>query len=596
MSARSLTDALGGRWHGSYGAARCPAHDDRDPSLTIRDGDDSVLLTCHAGCDRVAIIAALKARGQWTEKESESSKRERRMVAAYDYRDETGRLVFQAVRFEPKGFAQRRPGQGGGWTWNLEGVRLVPYRLPELLARPEGAPVYIVEGEKDADRLASLGLVATCNPMGAGKWRAEYAEYLRGTESIIIPDNDDTGRKHAEDVRRSLTGVAGRVRTLMLPDKDVSEWLDRGHPLEELVGLAAVAPNGTSTPPPIPYVLFADTRPVLSNQWLIKGVLPKNGTAVIYGPSGEGKTFVALDLLLHVGRGAFWRGRKTARAGILYLSPDGGSVVANRLEAYRRHYGVADADFVIVSSPVDLLGKVSAGDLVKVEELIAHVELTHGIRISVIVVDTVSRAMPGGDENQPSDMSRFVDNLGRLAGDDERLIIGVHHTPKSDGTVLRGHSSLHGAADCELNVVEQTIRVAKQRDGEDGLRFGFQLEVVQIGHDEDGDPVTSCVAVASDVPNSAPKRITGAAQIALRLLFDAVIGAGEVPPACNHIPPNTRAVRMELWRRYCDHGQVSDCDTPDAKRKAFKRAAARLQELGAIGVWGDWVWPADNRT
>jgi AAA domain len=354
-------------------------------------------------------------------------------------------------------------------------------------------------------------------------------------------------------------------------------------------------PNGGASSASIPYVLFADTRPVLTNLWLIKGVLPRRGVAVIYGPSGEGKTFVALDLLLHIARGAAWRGRRTTGAGVLYLAPDGGSIVANRVDAYRRHYGVAAADLVIVSAPVDLLGKVSAGDLGKVEVLIAHVERVHGIRIAVVAVDTVSRAMPGGDENQPADMSRFVDNLGRLSAGDERLIVGVHHTPKADGTVLRGHSSLHGAADCELNVVDQTIRVAKQRDGQDGLQFGFRLEVIEIGHDEDGDPVTSCVAVASDVAARAAKRITGAASIALRLLHNAIIGAGETPPACTHIPPNIRAVQMELWRRYCDSGQISD-GTPDAKRKAFKRAAARLQELGAIGVWSDWVWPADNRT
>lgn len=124
-------------------------------------------------------------------------------------------------------------------------------------------------------------------------------------------------------------------------------------------------------------------------------------------------------------------------------------------------------------------------------------------------------------------------------------------------------------------------------------QFGFRLEVVEIGHDEDGDPVTSCVAVASGVAPPTAKRITGAASIALRLLHNAIINAGEALPACTHIPPSVLAVRMELWRRYCDSGQVSDGDTPDAKRKAFKRAAARLQEISAIGVWGDWVWLAD---
>jgi hypothetical protein len=410
----------------------------------------------------------------------------------------------------------------------------------------------------------------------------------------------------AGDRVRIVAPVARRVAVVTMPGdgiKDAAQWVET-HPgsrenKARILGeffRHALATGAGAGDDPIPYVLFADARPVLTNLWLVKGVLPRRGVAVVYGPSGEGKTFVALDLLLHVARGVDWRGRRTARAAVLYLAPDGGSVVPNRLEAYRRHHGVAAADLAIVSSPVDLLGKVAAGDLAKVEALIARIEQDHGIRIAVITVDTVSRAMPGGDENQAADMSRFIDNLGHLSAGGERLILGIHHTPKSDGTILRGHSSLHGAADCELNVVDQTIRVAKQRDGQDGLQFGFRLEVIEIGRDEDGDPVTSCVAVASDVAPGPAKRIPGAASIALRLLHNAIADAGEAPPACTHIPPNIHAVRMELWRRYCDSGQVSDGDTPDAKRKAFKRAALRLQQIGVIGVWSDWVWLADNRT
>lgn len=397
-----------------------------------------------------------------------------------------------------------------------------------------------------------------------------------------------------------------RRRDLIDVAEDMNAWAhDCGTDLDaaaitelaktRLAGLNGI---GSHAGPVIPYTTFADARPVLEGLWLVKGVLPRRGVAVIYGPSGEGKTFVALDLLIHIARGEVWRGRKTTRTGVLYLAPDGGSVIGNRIEAYRRHHRVDAADLFVVSCPVDLLGKMSVGDLRKVEQLISHIERTHGVRIGAIVVDTVSRAMPGGDENQPADMSRFVHNLGLLSVAGERLAIGIHHTPKNDGTVLRGHSSLDGAADCELNVVDRSVRIAKQRDGADDLQFGFHLEVVEIGYDEDGETVTSCVAVASDVATASTNRDAapkGAAGVALRLLHNAVVDAGEVPPASNHIPPNILAVGMDLWRRYCDAGQVSDGDTPDAKRKAFKRAATKLQEIGAIGVWGNWVWPADNR-
>jgi hypothetical protein len=360
-----------------------------------------------------------------------------------------------------------------------------------------------------------------------------------------------------------------------------------------LVALAADAPNGAGAPP-IPYVALVDARPVLSGLWLIKGVLPRRGTAVVYGPSGEGKTFVTLDLLMHVARGVDWRARKTTRIGVLYLTPDGGSVIANRLESYRRHYGVADADFVIVSAPIDLLGKVSEGDLGKIEELIAHVERTLGFEIGVIAVDTVSRAMPGGDENQPADMSRFVDNAGRLAGD-KRLVVPVHHTPKSDGTVLRGHSSLHGAADCELNVVDKTIASRSNATAKTACNSASGSSSSRSATTK--TEIRSSRASRCRATRPTPrKRISGAAKVALGLLQNAIIDAGETPPACNHIPPNIRAVRLELWRRYCDQGQVSNGDSDDAKRMAFRRAANKLREHGETGIWSGWAWLANKRT
>jgi hypothetical protein len=113
---------------------------------------------------------------------------------------------------------------------------------------------------------------------------------------------------------------------------------------------------------------------------------------------------------------------------------------------------------------------------------------------------------------------------------------------------------------------------------------------VEIGHDEDGDPVTSCVAVASDVALGATKAIAGAAKTALELLRTATIEAGEVPPPDRHIPQRVRAVRLSVWRGYCARGQVSSSDDLESRAKAFKRAADRLQEAEAIGIWGEWVW------
>ena len=110
------------------------------------------------------------------------------IVATYDYRDDNGTLLFQVVRFEPKDFRQRRPN-GTGWTWSVKGVRRVPYRLPELLEAGERV-VFIVEGEKSADRLRALGIPATCSPGGAGKWHDALNEFFRGSDVVVVPDHD----------------------------------------------------------------------------------------------------------------------------------------------------------------------------------------------------------------------------------------------------------------------------------------------------------------------------------------------------------------------------------------------------------------------
>ncbi len=171
-----------------------------------------------------------------------------RIVATYDYRDPTGRVVFQVVRQHPKAFGQRRPDGTGGYIWNLKGVTPVPYRLPELLEADPSRPVLIPEGEKDVDRLRGLGFVATCNPGGAGKWRPSYSKVLAGRRVAVLPDNDEAGEEHAAQVVASLRGVAASAVVLRLPDLgpkgDVSDWLDAGGTKEDLERLVSEALAG----------------------------------------------------------------------------------------------------------------------------------------------------------------------------------------------------------------------------------------------------------------------------------------------------------------------------------------------------------------
>jgi putative DNA primase/helicase len=178
-----------------------------------------------------------------------------RFVVAYDYRDEAGDLLFQVARYEPKTFKQRRPTASGDWEYTVKGTRQVPYCLPELLESPADTLVYIVEGEKDVLRLAGLGIIATCNAGGAGKWRDAHAEHLAGRSVVVLPDNDDAGRKHAQQVAKTLNGIAANIVILDLPGLpekgDVSDWLDAGGTAEALADLANAAPEPTAQPPAI---------------------------------------------------------------------------------------------------------------------------------------------------------------------------------------------------------------------------------------------------------------------------------------------------------------------------------------------------------
>ncbi len=219
------------------------------------------------------------------------SGRNTEVVARYDYTDEAGKLHFQANRYEPgfhgekKTFRQRRPDGGGGWIDNLDGVRLVPYRLPELAKASNIRPVYVVEGEKDVETLRGQELLATTNPMGAGKWRDEFSEALRDRHVFILPDNDKIGRDHAEKVKQSLTGVAASVAIVELPGLpekgDVTDWFaspgNNKKKLLEIIKMASGQSAARSKPPkpktaPDPYRPFpVEALPEPIRSYVIQG-------------------------------------------------------------------------------------------------------------------------------------------------------------------------------------------------------------------------------------------------------------------------------------------------------------------------------------
>ncbi|GAF26896.1 predicted P-loop ATPase and inactivated derivatives [Moorella thermoacetica Y72] len=260
------------KWHGDEGQARCPFHDDHNPSFFINRRKGA--WRCWAGCGQGGLKELAARLGVEPPasimRKNEDPVTRQKIVATYDYVDHDGKLVFQVLRYEPKNFRQRRPCPKGGncggtnsagksickqdrdgtwWHWSLDGVKRVPYRLPEIIeAVKSGLPIFVVEGEKDADNLAALGVAATTSPQGAGKWPddPEFNKYFQGADVIILPDNDDPGQQHAQKVARILAKIARKIKIVKLPGLpvkgDVSDFLAAGHSKDELVAMVEQAP------------------------------------------------------------------------------------------------------------------------------------------------------------------------------------------------------------------------------------------------------------------------------------------------------------------------------------------------------------------
>src|SRR5262245_42777792 len=256
----SLAAALGGEIRNGQVVCPGPGHSTIDRSLSVKvdpsapDGfvaysfanDDPI--RCRDHIRRKLGLPAFKANGNGhvrrrTDQEIERGllaaiKRQpaaigRRIVCSYPYSDENGTLLYEVVRYEPKGFAQRRPDVRAGWTYSLGDVRRVLYRLSELLAYPDGI-VFITEGEKDADRVAALGSCATT--VASGRWEGVDVAVLKGRDCIILEDADAAGEKKALKAATALHGTTKSIRIVRLPgltgephNKDASDWLDADH-------------------------------------------------------------------------------------------------------------------------------------------------------------------------------------------------------------------------------------------------------------------------------------------------------------------------------------------------------------------------------
>jgi len=396
----------------------------------------------------------------------------RREVASYDYRDEFGNLLYQTVRLEPKGFLQRKPSEAGDWQYKLNGVRRVLYRWPELRDAEPDRSIAITEGEKDADNLRALGIAATTNAGGAGKWRREYSEALRGRTLVVLPDNDEPGRKHAHQVARSLHGIAASVKIIELPglpDKgDVSDWLAAGNGISELGRLIEATPifdpsTNSELQRLLQTVRMADVAPE-AVEWLWKPYIPLGKMTLLEGDPGIGKSWAtaALACAVSLGRGLPGDMGSSEAGNVLMLSAEDG--LADTLRPRLDAVGADVSRVFAVSEPLTF----DEAGMLRFEEAIADRKPT------LVTVDPLF-AFTGGkvDIHRANECRTVMARLAAIAERHRCAIIAVRHLGKSRGM---GHALNAGIGSIDLVAAARSVLLAGKDPDDETIRAITQIK------------------------------------------------------------------------------------------------------------------------
>jgi hypothetical protein len=349
----------------------------------------------------------------------------------------------------------------------------------------------------------------------------------------------------------------------------------------------------SSTPSNVHFVLtaFKDVKLDTAGQYLVKGLLPRKGVVVVWGPPKCGKSFWTFDVLIHVALGREYRGLKVKKGCVVYCALEGEQGFTKRIEAFRQNKlnGESEPPFHLMTTPLMLITKHS--------ELIADIRAqTPREPPAVICIDTLNRSLEGS-ESSDEDMAAYIRAADALREAFDCLVVIVHHCGHG-GERPRGHSSLIGALDVQIAVRRDSddnvvTELELSKDGDVGLTLVSRLEQVQVGVDNDGDVIFSCVveaATRAGKPKPKAHKVTGAAQIALNALRKALDEMGQAAPGSNTIPSNVRVVTLDQWRVYAYRSGVSEGDDESAKRKAFARAHERLLGAGLVGAWTDYRW------
>lgn len=485
----SLTDfarALGGEVTGGQVLAPGPGHSPQDRSLAVRidpQAPDGFVVHSFAGDDWQAVKDYLReriGRPAVGSQDRRTITARSEIVREYVYRDATGAPYLKVARTRGKDFLQSR-WEAGAWRSGAPKGPRIPYRLPDLIAAPE-ASVWIVEGEKDADNLAALGLVATTNPMGAGKWIPQnkpddLSGWFRGRDVVILPDNDHVGRQHARHVASHLITLARSVRILALPGLpekgDVSDWLASGGDratLEDMAGKARpvtvtelvetpARDTGTSERRSRFYsAAELDGRSVPPREWLVDGLVPSRTVTLFGGDGGTGKSLLALQLAVAVAGNTSWIGRAVTQGRAIFLSAEDDDDELHRrlddiLRAEGRSYdalaGLTLRSLAGEDALLAIEGQMKLLETALFAELEARAEADSP---ALIVIDTLADVYPS-NENDRAKVRQFIGILRGLAIKRRCAVVLLAHpslTGLSNGTGLSGSTAWNNSVRSRL--------------------------------------------------------------------------------------------------------------------------------------------------
>jgi RecA-family ATPase len=520
MDLKAIARALGGEVSNGEVRAPGPGHSSIDRSLSVKldsSAPDGFLTYSFAGDDPIicrdhvrakAGLEPFKPNGNFANNEDNEdriaaamaaamaaprAKPKGTIVATFDYTDADGTLLYQVLKYDPKNFSQQRPDGHGGWIKNLDGVRRVLYRWPELLKYPD-ATVHFCEGEKDADTLAAFDLCATT--IASGKWTDDCVQALAGRNVWIFEDRDEAGGKRSLEAAERLHPVAASIKIIRLPgltgeenSKDVTNWLvDMGHSKDELYEVNASTlewePSDTSgdtkennKPIGLPFIDMSnwDNEAPPPREWAVHDRIPLRQVTLFSGEGAAGKSTVQLHLSAAHPLGRDWLGTLPTLGPSMFVdAEDDKDELHRRLDAVTRHYGVTYNSLIngglhlvsLAGEDAVLATTTKGGKVEPTPRYFQLLEAAGDIKPKIIGVASSANVF-AGDENSRPEVQQFIGFLTRIA------IVA------NGGLCLISHPSLTG--------INTDTGISGSTQWHNGVRARFYMKGVKSGEQSDND-------------------------------------------------------------------------------------------------------------